>query len=136
MTNSNALSELRLWSWWFAIGLLLTMLVVYLSLANIDLPQVPSGIGDKVNHMIAYGVLYGWFGQLFSNRPNRLIIAVSLVLLGLLMELMQGQTEHRFFDLKDAVANTLGVLLGWLAVNLGADKLLLRFENLFYNSAQ
>ena len=54
--------------------------------------------------------------------------AVFLVLLGIVMEIMQGMTAYRYFDLFDAVANTLGVLAGILVLYFGADKILLWFE--------
>ncbi len=119
---------LRYWHWWFVLGIVLTLFVVYLSLADITMPQVPSTIGDKINHLIAYGVLAGWFGQLFTTHQKRIVIAIILVLLGIVMEVLQGMTAHRFFDLLDTVANTLGVLVGMLALNFGADKILVWFE--------
>lgn len=119
---------LRYWYWWFVLGIVLTLTVVFLSLADITMPQVPSTIGDKINHLIAYGVLAGWFGQLFTMLRKRIVIAIILVLLGIVMEVLQGMTAHRFFDLLDAVANTLGVLVGMLALNFGADKILVWFE--------
>lgn len=121
-------SGLCFWFSWFAIGVGLILLVVYLSLANIHLPQVPLTIGDKINHLFAYGVLCIWFGQLFKNHRQRNLIAFGLVLLGILMEVLQGFTSHRFFDLLDACANTLGVCIGLLMLYCGADKILRWFE--------
>lgn len=119
---------LRFWRWWFAVGVVMTLVVVYLSLANIHLPQVPSTIGDKINHLIAYGALMGWFGQLFCVKKSRWLLAFYLVLLGILMEYLQSRTGYRHLDLFDAAANTLGVLLGMLALHKGADNILLWFE--------
>jgi len=99
-----------------------------LSLANLYIPQLPSTLGDKVNHLIAYGVLMGWCGQLYTQVKERFLIAIALIGLGVAMELAQGLTFHRHFDLLDAVANGLGVFFGWLALALGADKILLWFE--------
>lgn len=120
---------LRHWWLWLAVGVAMTLVVVYLSLADVHLPQVPSTIGDKINHLIAYGVLTGWFGQLYLQRQSRIVIAICLALLGVLMEVLQGITSYRFFDLLDACANILGVLIGLLALRFGADKILLQFEN-------
>ncbi len=110
--------------WWSLTGIGLIFFVVYLSLAEIYLPQVPSTIGDKINHLIAYAVLMGWFGQLFTSKRSRIILACALVLLGVAMEVGQSMTTYRFFDWLDAVANSIGVMLGVIALASGADKIL------------
>ena len=120
--------ELSLWRWWFLFGIGLVLLVVYLSLANISLPEAASGFGDKVNHLIAYAALMGWFGQLFTSWRDRIFLACGLMLLGVAMEYGQAMTAYRYFDWLDAVANSLGVLLGVISLMLGADKILLWFE--------
>lgn len=128
-------SGLQYRCWWWAVGLGLVLVVVYLSLADIYVPQAPSTLGDKINHLIAYGVLCGWFGQLLHSWLSRMAMAFCLVMLGVLMELMQGLTLYRVFDLQDAVANTLGVLAGLLALTLGADNLLRWFEKRYLDVA-
>ncbi len=125
---------LRFWRWWLVLGLLMVLIVVYLSLANVRLPQVPSSAGDKFNHLIAYGVLAGWFGQLFTAR-KRILLLAFLVLLGILLEVLQGMTPYRYFDWFDAVANTLGVLTAMLALHFGADKILLWFESRYLKAS-
>ena len=104
--------------------------MVYLSLARLQLPQVPSTIGDKINHLLAYGVLMGWFGQLLTNWRHRMFCALALILLGISMEFLQGMTSYRFFEWQDALANSLGVVFGLAALYFGADKILLWFESL------
>ena len=126
---AKASSDLRFWLIWFVIGVAMILVVVYLSLAKVHLPQVPSTIGDKINHLIAYGVLCGWFGQLYRLHWQRNLIAFCLVLLGVLMEVLQGFTSYRYFDLLDACANTLGVCVGLAALYCGADKILQWFES-------
>ena len=106
------------------------MLVVYLSLANINIPQPPSSSGDKINHLIAYGVLMGWFGQLLIVWRHRMLFALVLILLGILMEYLQGIMGYRIFDWHDALANSLGVVSGLIALRMGADKILFWFESL------
>jgi len=108
----------------------LVLLVVYLSLANLELPQVPSTVGDKINHLLAYGVLMGWFGQLLLDWRHRVLCALVLIALGISMEFLQGMTNYRFFEWQDALANSLGVLFGLAALMVGADKILLWFESL------
>lgn len=123
-------SDLKYWNRWFFIGVGLVMLVICLSVTGFHLPQLPSTIGDKVNHLLAYGVLMGWFGQLFKQKRNRYFIATALVLLGVSMEFVQGTMSHRYFEWFDAGANTLGVLLAVVALVFGADGILRRFEEL------
>jgi len=107
----------------------LVAVVVYLSLANIAIPQVPSSIGDKINHLIAYSALMGWFGQLLIEWRHRMLAAVALVLLGITMEYCQGLTAYRVFEWQDALANSMGVVLGFIALSLGADRILVWFES-------
>jgi glycopeptide antibiotics resistance protein len=45
-------------------------------------------------------------------------LAVAIVLLGIGIELLQGLTPNRQPDVLDALANSGGVLLGWLAARL------------------
>lgn len=113
---------------WQSTGVAMILLVVWLSLADIYLPQVPSSLGDKINHLFAYGVLMGWHGQFFIAMRQRVILAVGLILLGLSMEYLQGVTAYRHFDWVDACANAVGVLLGGLALYFGADRILRWFE--------
>lgn len=122
------MSGLRHWWRWCGLGIGIVLVVVYLSLADIHLPQAPSTLGDKINHSIAYGALMGWFGQLFMSLRHRLLIACGLIVLGVTMEYLQGMTAYRFFDWRDAIANTLGVVVALLALSAGADKILRWFE--------
>jgi VanZ family protein len=45
-------------------------------------------------------------------------LATAVVLFGVLIELLQGLTPDRLPDLLDALANSIGVLIGWLAARL------------------
>ena len=99
-------------------------LVVYLSLADVSLPQVDVQWSDKLNHLLAYGFLMGWFGQLYSRRKNRVLTAIGLIALGLLMEVVQGRLPYRWFDVADAVANAGGVVIAYFCLFLGADAIL------------
>lgn len=120
------------WRWWLLLGGVLVALVIYLSLSDISLPQVPSDSGDKINHLIAYGVLTVWFGQLFLTWNKRAVVALALIALGVSMEFIQGMTDYRFFEWQDAVANLCGVVLGIIAIRLGADNILLWVEARYF----
>jgi len=99
---------------WLAAGWLLIIAIVYLSLATLTLPtDVPQS--DKLGHLLAYGVLMAWWSQLYVIDARRWKLALAFIVLGGSMEIAQGFTPNRYPELLDLVANTTGVLLGWLA---------------------
>lgn len=90
---------------------LLTVLV--LSLLPVGHPDFSPN--DKVNHFFAYLVLM-LLGFLAHQKPAR--TALKVVLFGVLIELLQGLTGYRLFSLLDIVANSSGVLAGYILVRL------------------
>lgn len=122
------MSELKHWKLWWGLGLVWVLLVVFLSVTDLGLPQVGFSASDKLNHLLAYGFLTGWFGQLIMSGQGRLVLIVGLCALGLAMEVVQSVLPHRWFDLVDAVANTVGIAAGAVALHFGADKILAKFE--------
>jgi VanZ family protein len=98
----------RLWlsGWLFGLVLLL-----WFSLTPLPL-LVPVAQGDKLEHVLSYAVLAGYAGALFAARDVRIAAALGLIALGIVLEWLQGQTSYRFADPYDALANTIGVLLG------------------------
>jgi VanZ family protein len=100
----------RLWLW---VGWALIGLVLYLSLTAYPPEVLHFAFADKWEHLLAYSVLMGWFGQLFLSNRNQIIYALGFCLMGVTLEFVQGWGGHRFFDVADMAANTLGVLLGW-----------------------
>lgn len=116
------MSKLRLA--WLIAGAGWVALVVYLSLANIHLPQGAISWGDKLNHFVAYGFLMTWFGQLTRRPQYRAGIALSLIATGVLMEVLQARLPYRWFEIPDALANGAGVGAACIVLYLGADKIL------------
>lgn len=82
-------------------------------------PPVPDlGIDqfDKLQHIAGYLVLGAMARALFATRVALAGAGITLVVLGIGLEIAQGQlTVTRAPDAWDAVANTLGVLLGLMA---------------------
>ena len=77
-----------------------------------DLPDVPRGF-DKVEHFGAYAVLAAGAVQLFARRLSWGFVCVVLVLMGIGLEYLQAQMGlGRMLDRQDALANTIGVLIG------------------------
>ena len=125
----SALREFKRPGLWLGIWLFGWLLCVILSLIHppqvgVDLPE-----GDKLGHFLAYGLLSAWAVWIFASRRNHWKAALSLVLLGILMELAQGTlTSDRMMDGRDIVADALGVLFGQLFVLGRAPNLLQRWD--------
>jgi VanZ family protein len=71
---------------------------------------------DKLVHLAGYAVLMFWWAQLVVER--RWGLALAVMLFGISIELLQGLTPNRQPDMLDALANSGGVLLGWLVARL------------------
>jgi VanZ family protein len=114
---------------WLGVWIFGWLLCVVLSLTSpIQLGGPPDS--DKLGHFLAYFTLSAWAVLLFKTRRAQILAAVSLILLGLAMELAQATlTTTRLGDPRDALANTLGVLTG-LALSLTPlSKSLLRLDH-------
>ena len=101
---------------WLSLGCILVGVIIYLSL--IPKPPKLSSIPDidKIEHLLAYGVLMGWFSQIYLSRVSRIIWAVIFCLMGISLEIIQGLMGHRYFEYADMLANTAGVFLGlWIS---------------------
>jgi VanZ family protein len=100
---------------WRALGWLGVAITLVVSLIP---PLVKEGVthGDKLVHLIGYAVLMFWWAQLVIQQRWKL--AVAVVPLGIAIEGLQGLTPDRQPDLLDALANSCGVLFGWLAARL------------------
>ena len=93
-------------------GWLWAAAIVFLSLT----PSPPdTGVehGDKIGHLLAYGLLMFWFCFLYRIRYTRLAYGIGWIALGITLEFAQGATGYRSFEVADMAANSLGVLLGW-----------------------
>jgi VanZ family protein len=122
--------KLRGLRWYLGLGWALACVIVALSLMP-QPPQAPPGLTwDKLQHFLAYGALTGWFALLCANPRSLWIHGMGFVLLGALIEPLQGWlTTTRSPDVWDAAANALGALFG---LGLGfspARNFLARFEN-------
>ena len=100
---------------WRVLGWLGIALTLVVSLMPPAL-DTSGGHADKIVHLAGYAVLTFWWAQLVTRQRWKLAIAV--VLFGVAIELLQGLTPARQPDLLDALANSGGVLLGWLAARL------------------
>ncbi|MBA4416669.1 MAG: VanZ family protein [Syntrophus sp. (in: bacteria)] len=93
--------------------MILVCTVIYMSLAPLSLSMIISfPQSDKALHFAAYTVTMFWFSQIYPKKPASLLIASGLIMLGILLEFIQGATGYRTFEYLDMTANTLGVILG------------------------
>lgn len=68
---------------------------------------------DKLGHFLAYFMLSAWAVGTFRTRRAHLLAALGLVALGIALEVAQANlTRVRLGDVRDALANTLGVAVG------------------------
>ncbi|MGX5729293.1 VanZ family protein [Pseudoxanthomonas beigongshangi] len=114
---------------WLCLWLLAIATVVALSLGPPPpFPDLPSGT-DKLEHGLAYFLLAAGAVQLFRSRGGGMIAGLALVLVGIGVEFAQGAyTTDRMRDPFDAIANTVGVLLGLSTALTPLRDLLLRLE--------
>ncbi len=101
--------RLRWHTLWLGLGWVLIGLVVWLSLMSSppDLELEFEHI-DKLEHVVTYAALMGWFGQLYVGRALK-VWALILLVLGAALEGLQGLGGTRIFDLADMAANAAGI---------------------------
>jgi len=98
---------------WRSIAWLIILIIIILSLIPNPDKITPFSASDKLMHALAYAVAMIWFGLCF-NRNKLPIIGAGLVLLGITLEFIQGQTGYRTMSLYDIIANCVGVFAGLL----------------------
>lgn len=118
---------LRYRSAWLGGGWLLVTLVSVLSL----MPNPPEPFSfsyvDKVEHGMAYAALSLWFCQLYLGAHQRVVVA--LIAMGVLIEILQGLSGYRYFEYADMLANSTGVLLGFLWARSCYGRVFICIEN-------
>ena len=87
-------------------------------------------LNDKGEHIVAYVGLMVWFGGMF-RRTLQPWVAIALVVLGGVLELLQGLTPTRTPDVLDLEADTIGVLIGLALSMTVLTRWCQRIENAF-----
>ena len=103
----------KLRPFWLALGWMLVLLVIYLSLTPAPI-ELEIRQGDKLSHALAYLVLMSWFANLYETRVQHAGFALGFIVLGIGLEFLQGWTGYRSFEVADMVAGAVGVAMGWL----------------------
>lgn len=96
---------------WLTLGVLYIGFILAGSLLRMpDISIMSFEYRDKVIHFALYFILVGWFIQLYQKTSSRIIILAGAILLGMLIEYLQGMTAYRSFDYFDEFANSLGAM--------------------------
>ena len=114
--------DLRYLRVWQAVGILFIISAFAVSLGPYPVRSSIHNL-DKYFHAATYAGLAYWFMQL-NFRRRYIRVAVGLVAMGILIEYLQSFTRTRTADVYDALANTLGVAVGWAITLTPAGRLL------------
>jgi len=117
---------------WLFIGWLLVLFIWVMSL--IPVPEqlnIEINHFDKIEHTLAYFLLMAWFSQLYYSKSVRLFYVVGFILMGVVIEILQGVGEIRMFDPFDMLANSFGVLLAWLFIKGSWSEIFVYIESRF-----
>lgn len=133
VTGTGLLKPLRHPKWWLGLWWLAIAAVIVVCLApSSSLPPLPRN-SDKIQHVLGYFVMAAAAVQIFRRDRALWIVAVGLVAMGIGIEFAQGAlTETRARDPFDALANTVGVLLGMAVAFSPWRDLLQRVESRFF----
>lgn len=112
---------------WIGLGFLILVTVTVLSLIPLP-PQPPTGV-DKLQHLMAYAAIAGWFACCIHPRLLWVVVGFAVVW-GLMLELLQSLTGYRMFDWLDVLANSGGALLGGLLARSPLGNTLQRLDHL------
>jgi VanZ family protein len=118
---------LRYRSAWLGGGWLLVTLVSVLSLMPNPPEPFTFSYFDKVEHGMAYAALSWWFCQLYLGARQRVVLA--LIAMGVVIEILQGLSGYRYFEYADMLANSTGVLLGFLWARSRYGRVFIFIEN-------
>jgi VanZ family protein len=77
-------------------------------------PALPNTGGDKVHHFAAYALAALWWCAVLQGLRRCALAVVALVLMGVVIEFLQGASGYRHFELADMIANSLGAMTGGL----------------------
>jgi VanZ family protein len=76
--------------------------------------NIPTDVNDKLAHFIAFaGISFLWLGV----KENYKLLILLSILFGLAIEIIQGilpEHFHRSYEIYDAFADAIGVILGAL----------------------
>ena len=119
-------------SLWLILGFFYIGLILAGSLLRVPDIDISISHTDKVVHFLMYFILVGWFVQLYPKPDKRIQILIGAILLGMLIEYLQGMTSYRSFDIIDEIANSIGALSAFLLARTTFASLLATFDSWLY----
>ena len=114
---------------WAIAGWLIVGAIVWLSVTP-NPPDPGFDQADKLEHVLAYGVVTFWFCQLHAAPRTQFAFAVGFIAMGVGLEFVQGALAYRTYDEFDMLANAIGVILGWVVARVTGPNVLARIERL------
>jgi VanZ family protein len=128
--------ELRLVKVWLLLGWFAVCMLIYQSL-NPSPPELPEWpLSDKAAHFMAYAWIMLWFGFIYRQGRQYLLLGLGLILLGVTLEILQGASGYRSMEVSDASFNSLGVFAGWLLARTRISSALLWAEDRIFSSLE
>ncbi|MEE8370545.1 MAG: VanZ family protein [Sphingomonadales bacterium] len=95
-----------------AVWVLGVAVLLLISLLPKEVLDLEHPFSDKVLHFLAY-LAVTLPGALAASSPKRMVlVGLGMVVLGLIIEVLQGYIPGRYPELLDGLANLLGVLTG------------------------
>jgi len=128
--SQSTQADLKLHQAWIILGYVMLVIVAVLSLT----PAPDVGTSDKVQHLVTYLILSGWFCLIKKNDQSLILIVIGLIIFGVILEYAQGFVGYRVADSQDALANSLGVLIGILFRFTPLKTMLYSFDEMLYVS--
>jgi len=122
------LLPLRLARFWRTVGWIGIALALVLSLWPHGAP-LPFHVWDKIQHVVGYFMLAGWFVGLYP-RPRYPAIGAACLLFGIGIELLQALTPTRTAEVADAAADAVGIALALALAYAGLGGWAMRLERL------
>lgn len=102
----------------FIIAVFVTISILYLSLMKVPKYNITISHLDKWQHCLAYCTLTFFWLFTFYRKERKFLIIFCCIFFGIIIEVLQySMTNYRTGDYLDAIANSVGVLLGSLVFN-------------------
>lgn len=122
------MKELKLKKIWLAIGLVAVGAIWYLSLMHSP-PEIINEVPmeDKGSHFFGYLAVSFWFFQIYEPHYFK-FVTLSFIVMGVLIEFIQGSLGYRSFEYFDMVANSIGVVAAWIIASFLTHQLLIKLE--------
>ncbi len=95
-----------------AMGWTLVAAIVVLSLAPLSDAGPDFTYSDKWGHLLAYGLLMGWFTSLYPRAGIAWRFFAGFALLGATLEVLQSALPYRDGDHLDGWADVIGLAVG------------------------